>query len=800
MIFNYFKITLRNIWRNKVYALINIAGLTVGMSCALLILMWVQYEMSFDRFHANADRVYRVTTRLDIGDIQGDWALTPYPLGPTFERDYPGVIRAVRFEYESDRALVEYEDKKFFETYLIADPTFFEVFSFPFLRGNPQTALTAIDSIVISERLAEKYFGTENPIGKILKVENHYDCRVTGVIQNVPPNSHLAFDILFSFEYIQSQAWYPKKMQDWGGGYNVYTYLLLQKGFDVERLENKIPDLVHKHLGEFFEVTGGKIEFFLQPLTRIHLQSQLKYDLHGSRNIADIYTLLAIALFVIAIACINSMNLATARSASRAKEIGIRKAVGASKGQLILQFIGEAVLFTLIALIFSFAMVEIALPFFRYISGSSVSCRYLSLPLSSAIACGMVLLVGLLAGFYPALFLSALPSAKALKGGIYNGSSKSLSRNILVVLQFTLSIALMIATTINFHQLNYMKHKDLGFDNEQIISIRVVDDTLKRSPEKLKTTLKGHAGIANVATSSHIPSMAPGINGVVPEGFSSKQFQAMGVIGVDHDFIGTVGIELVAGRNFSKQIKSDQSEAILINETAARQFGWTHPVGKTISRFDRDKKFKKHVIGVVRDFHMQSLHSRIDPLYIYYRPSNSEYIIIKLKPENVSATIRFIKKTWKSFDPAHPFTYQFLDETFNRQYKAEERLGVIFSIFTFLAVFLACLGLFGLTLFTAQKRTKEIGIRKALGAAIVGIILMLAKDFSKWVLIANVIAWPIAYLAMKQWLQNFAYRIDIGIGTFILAALLALVIALLTVGYQAVKAALANPAEALRYE
>jgi len=358
----------------------------------------------------------------------------------------------------------------------------------------------------------------------------------------------------------------------------------------------------------------------------------------------------------------------------------------------------------------------------------------------------------------------------------------------------------MIATAINFHQLNYMKHKDLGFDKEHILAIRIVDGALKRSPEKLKTALKNYAGIANAAVSSHIPSMAPGINGVLPEGFTRKQFQPMGVIGVDHDFLSTMGIKMVAGRNFSPQINTDHSDGILINETASRQFGWVHPVGKTISRFDRDKESKKNVIGVVKDFHIQSLHSRIDPLYIYYRPSNSQYITVKLKPGNVSETIRFLKKTWKSFDPAHPFTYQFLDEAFNRHYKAEERLGIIFSAFTFLAVFLACLGLFGLTLFAAEKRTKEIGIRKALGATIAGIILMLAKDFTKWVLIANVIAWPIAYLAMKQWLQNFAYRIDIGIGTFILAALLALVIALLTVGYQAVKAAMANPVEALRYE
>jgi putative ABC transport system permease protein len=805
MIANYIKIAIRNIQHHKVYSIINIVGLSVGMACTILILLWVQYELSFDRFHKNADRIYRLATNFDVGSLQGKWALSNFPAGPTLQKDYPEVTNVVRFREGRDRVSVEYQQKKFFEKYLFADNTIFDVFTFPLILGNPKFALSSPDAVVISENLAKKYFGQENPIGKILRLENKYDVKVTGVMKNLPPNSHITCEMLFSFEYLKMQPWYKKKMEHWEEGYFNYTYLLLGEGYNFRDLEKKFPALIQKHMSDLLRTTGGKIEYFLQPLRSIHLHSKLlEFEISPNGDIANVVAFTAIALFILLIACINFMYLSTARSASRTKEVGIRKVVGAHRGNLLMQFLGESFLLCFVSIILALGLVELSLPIFQSLSGSPLGYRHVPLFWLLAGLMGILLFTGFVSGCYPSLFLSAFKPIRILSGLFKMKGAGYRFRNILVVIQFIISITLIIGTGIAFEQIHYMKNKPLGFDKDHILTTRIIGESLRRSLELFKKELKRHSGIVNVAAASHIPSLKTYVNAYRPEGFTTKELQPMGVMSIDRDFINTIGVDIIVGRNFSSEITTDPNNAILINETAAKKFGWEDAVGKKIMNLvdedDSELVITKTVIGVVRDFHMEALHNKIVPLYIHNNPDSFGYLTIKLRKGNIPQTMEFIKRIWKEYDPAHPFEFTFLDEVFDRQYKAEDKLSTVFFYFTLISILVACLGLFGLSAFTAERRTKEIGIRKALGASVSGIILMLSKEFTKWVLAANIIAWPIAYYAMNRWLQNFAYRVNISLGIFILAALLAFIIALLTVGYQAVKSARANPINSLRYE
>jgi putative ABC transport system permease protein len=719
--------------------------------------------------------------------------------------NFPEVLNAVRFQRISDKIFVQYKDKKFFETNIfIADDSVFNVFSFPLISGDPESALKTASGIVITENTAKKYFGNENPIGKVIKLENKYPLTVTGVMKNVPQNSHFSVNILVSFKALieLDPDGYRKRMENWTRGIDNYTYLLLQDNTDYKKLEKKFPILIEKHAGEILSGLGGKMAFFLQPLSNIHLHSKLKSEISENGDVVYVYAFTAVAVFILFIACVNFMNLSTARSAGRTKEVGIRKVLGAHRGKLIYQFLGESILLTIISLIIALGLVEVTLPLFCSLSGSPLSPHLVSVYWLILGLCGLLLFVAILAGSYPALFLSAFQPARVLTGRLNTGLSDTRFRNILVVFQFTISIALIAGTSIIFNQIKYMKQKNLGFDKEQVVVLRVIDDSILKSFSSIKDELKNHTAITKVALSSHVPGQSPSFIVFIPEGFTADQSQLMDYISIDSDFIPTMGIEIIAGRNFSSEFASDNSQAILINATAAKQFNWENPIGKTIDWPipDTDKMVSKTVIGVAQDFHTESLHKKIRPLYIDNRTARFRYVSLKLKPLTISDTLSFLRKKWKQIDPAQTFDYFFLDEAFDRQYKADEKLSQIFSYFTFLAIFIACLGLFGLASFTAEKRTKEIGIRKILGASVSGIISLLSKEFTKWVLVANIIAWPIAYLAMNRWLQNFAYRINIGLGTFVLAALLALIIALLTVSYQAVRAARSNPVDALRYE
>jgi putative ABC transport system permease protein len=799
MFSNYLKTALRNIGRHKVYAIINIIGLSIGMACTILILRWVQYELSFDRYHENADRIYRLATDIDLGKMRGRYAVSNYIAGKTLARDFPEVESSVRFQKVPFKLLLQYKDIQFYENNIgLADNTVFDIFTFPLIQGDPRNALNSAFSIVITQDLAHKYFGDKNPIGRIIRANDYFDLTVTGVMQNVPRNSHFIFDALVSFEILRHvHDNYQKEIEEDWMDHDNFTYLLLREAYDYRDLENKFPAFIEKHMGTMLKAIGGKVEYFLQPLTQIHLKSKLVIDTNNG-NIAYVYAFSIIAIFVLSIACINFMNLSTARSMSRAKEVGVRKAHGAQRSKLIHQFFCEAFLLSCVSFVCSMGLVEIALPFFHWLSGIDLSSISIFKPWFILGCLGIVLFVAFVAGLYPAVYLSGFQTIQVLTGRLTTGSAGSPFRNTLVIGQFTISIALIIVSAIIFAQIHYMKHVRLGFNKKQIVVLRMIGDSFEKSIPRIKTELSSFSGVIDVAASSHVPGGISGWHAFVPQGYRLDQTQIMASMSIDPDFIPMTGIQIVDGRNFSDDIIADQAESILINEEAAKRFGWKDPVGKTIRNLLNETN--KTVIGVVSNFHLRSLHHNIMPLYLDYNPANLGYVSIKIKPDELSKTLDFLREKWVEITPARTFDYFFLDEAFDQQYRDDEQLGIILSNFSVLAILIACLGLFGLASFTVERRTKEIGIRKALGASVFGITLLLLKEFTKLILLANVVAWPIAYFSMNRWLQNYAYRIEIGLSAFVLAGFIVLLIAFLAVGYQALKAARADPVDALRYE
>jgi putative ABC transport system permease protein len=799
MLKNYLTAAVRNLLRHKAYSIINIAGLSVGMACTILILLGGQYELSYDRYHENADRIYRLGADIEIGEMRGRYAVSSMPIGPTLQRDYPEVLAAVRFYPHDRKLLAHYKDKKFLEDGIIyTEDSIFDVFTFPLVSGDPKTVLATADSLVITAAMARKYFGSENPIGKILKLEDKVDLKVTGVMQNVPLNSHFTFNMLLSWELLKQDSNYKHWEKQWIE-HKFYTYLLLRNKQDAGQLEHKFAALIQSHMGKILEALDGRIEYFLQPLTGIHLHSDLGLEIEGNGDIVWVYAFSVIGIFILLTACINYMNLATARSINRTKEVGVRKALGANRSNLVYQFFGESVIFSFFSFLFAIGLVELSIPFFRTLIGSDIRFDFLNLPWLVPGSILLVLLVAVIAGCYPALFLSAFHPIRVLTGSFKAGTPNVNFRSLLVVIQYAISTSLVIVTCIVLNQLNYVTHKSLGFDKEHIVCLRARNSSIWRSFDATKSDLNGHSGITAVTAASRLPGQFFQLQVLMPEGTSFKQSQFFEYKSIDPDFIPALGIEISAGRNFSTEFSSDLTEAILINEAAARQFQWDNPIGRKIT-FIEDELITKTVIGVVKDFHLRSLHHMIQPLCLDYRPSSFRYVMVKIKPNRIPEVLQFLEKKWELLQPAFPFDYFFLDEAFGRQYKADEKIARIFTCFTVLAIFIACLGLFGLASFTAEKRTKELGIRKALGASVSEIIWLLSKEFTKWVLVANFIAWPLAYLAMNKWLQNFAYRINIGLGAFVLSAWLALLIALLTVGFQSIRAARANPVDALRYE
>jgi len=779
---NYLKVAFRKIMRQKVFSFINIAGLTIGMAICILILLWVQDELNYDRFHENADNIYRIV--LNDQKYGMRWPVVSIPVGPSLKQEFPEILDSTRV---SDfRGLVTRDEKKYDEIGAYVDPSFLEIFSFPFEKGNPKTALSSPPSMVISQKMAEKFFGYEDPLGKNLKLNNDLDLTVTGIFKNMPRNSYFDLDFLVPFEIFEQRDRDPT---NWGR-FQLYTYILLQDNSSYKELDTKVAGLLQEH-----DVREGpKLE--LEPLRRIHL-----YAADGGGDIRYVYIFAIIAAFILAIACINFMNLTTARSSTRAIEIGMRKVTGARRTDLIKQFIGESVLISLIALVCAIMLVLLLLPTLNNMTDKHLTLNPQGNWSLIVGFLGIVLFTGFLAGSYPALFLSAFKPVNILRGSLLRtrgGRKKTMFRKVLVVLQFTISIFLIISTLVIFKQLHFIQNKNLGYQKDHIISVPLRGNSSQQY-EAFKSELLRNSSVLHVTAVSESPIVIGKIHmGYEWEGKDPEKESRMYEVLVDHDFIKTLDMTILQGRDFSKEYTADISKAFILNEAAVKYMDIESPVGKDFSFGDR----KGTIVGIVKDFHFRPLHEEIEPLVMFCMPGNFSNLCIRVQPDvsGLSGTIRYIESVWNKFAPIFPFQYSFLDATFDRLYRSEQKTGRIFGYFTCLAIFISCLGLFGLAAQISEQRTKEIGIRKVMGASVSAITLLLTKDFMRWIIVSNVIAWPTAYFAMNKWLQNYAYRTSIGLEIFLIAAGLALAIAFLTVSFQSIRAAIANPAHSLRYE
>jgi len=787
---NYLKITLRNTLNHKGYSFINISGLAVGMACCILIFLWVQDELGFDSFHKNYHQLCRAVQYQHNKDgAVFPVAVTSGSLGPAFKDEYPEVLEYVRYR-PIKNVLIRYKDKKFFETgFTFADPSLFKIFTFPFLQGDPESALADPYSLVITKRMAEKYFQNTDPIGKSINFGSLVDFIVSGVIDNVPLNSHLQFDFIGPFETVSKKLGLDIK---WHNNY-YYTYLLLDKNTDVEILTSKIRYYIKKIQPQ------STAEFGIQLLKDIHLRSNYAIDLKGHSEIQSVYVTFfsAIAIFVLIIACINFMNLTTARSANRAKEIAMRKVSGAKRSDIARQFFGESFVVAIFSLVLALFLVALSIPFFNTLSGKQLNVSsFLNLDIILGIL-GITLITGFLSGFYPSLLLSSFKPVGILKGVTGSDTKGSYFRRILVIIQFSLSLILIIGTMIVYQQLDFIQNRKLGYNKDHMIYISM-QGNLQGEYRTFKEEMLKNPNILGVTASSDLPTYTVHSCGrcIEWEGMSPEDHFLIHWYAVDHDFIETFGIEMAAGRSFSKAFSTDSSEGFILNEEAVKQMGIKTPVGKKFQLFGN----KGVIIGVMKNFHFKSLHERIEPLVFYIKPQYSQYVFARISSERIKESLDLIERIHQRFNPGDPLDYGFLDEEIDNLYRVELRTRQIFQYFTILAILISCIGLFGLATFMAEKRTKEIGIRKVMGASISGIVLLLSKDITRWILLANIIGWPLAFLVMKNWLQNFAYRITPGIWTFILSGLLVLFIALFTIIYQAVKAATANPIDSLRYE
>lgn len=811
---NYFIVALRNFRKFKIYSFINIFGLAIGLACCILIFLHVHAELSFDRFHEKADRLFRVIQVRSGSQGEQQVAYTMAPFGPALVNEFPGVEASTRL-FQGWRLTVKREATgptgQIVRRSFFTDESFFKLFDFQLIAGDRNRALSAPGAVVLTATLAKQLFGDEEPLGQPLQIEaedfpefGQTAFTVTGVLRSIPPNSHLDFNLLISQSTLERFETVRGMLTDWSDT-NVITYVLLKNPADRANLEAKLGEFNLTHRGQ---EAAAQRRFYLQPLGDIHFGSAeigAEYNFHEGQ-IVYVYVFALIAIFIAAIACINYMNLATARSMKRAKEIGLRKVIGAKRGQMIGQFIIESLLSAVIAFLLAIGLVEVMLPYFNSLAGANLSLRIAGNASVFLGLLGLVLLVGLVAGSYPAFYLSRLEPAAVLKGELKAGAQKSRLRQGLVVVQFALSILMIVATLVVLQQLNYARHKKLGFNQDQLVVIDINSDDVQSNFLTVKNELLRDAAIRGVTVSSRVPGDWKNFRRIqaVKEGQAETEAQQMYFNGVDEDFIGVYEIDLVQGRNFSRALATD-STAVILNETAAKLLFTDSPSGQIIRVPAYD--FTGHVIGVVRDFHFHSLHDKIEPMVMGFMPAGGhhavhgiDYFTLRIAAGNVQPTIDFITKVHGQFDPINPIEYAFLNQWWVDLYNGDERLGRIFGISAGLAILIACIGLFGLAAFIAEQRTKEIGVRKILGASISSLVVLLSKEFTRFVLLGLLVAAPLAYFAMNKWLQNFAYRIDIGWWVFALAGGLALFIALLTVSTQAIKAALANPVESLRYE
>lgn len=810
MIKNYFKIAVRNLMRHKFISGVNLFGLTVGITCCLLILSYIMHELSYDKYHKRAANIYRVNRTFYNAETKAVnlalGAVAP-PIGPLLQNDFPEIKEVSRVLQVANIAF-RYEDKRFNERDLyFADENFFDLFDVAVTKGNKDRALDEPYSVMLSEETAKKYFGANDPLDKMVKIDNQIIAKITGVFKAFPSNSHFHPEILVSFNTLKDTAIYGEEQLRTNWGNNAFfTYLLLPEKYNPKNLEAQFPAFLNRHYPQSANnrfKPSDWTSLSLTKLTDIHLYSHKDDELEENGDIKRVYIFSAIALFILLIACINYMNLSTARSVLRAKEIGVRKTIGAGKRELITQFLTESIFVAWVATLLAFGLTWIALPWLNELSGLQLSFNALLKPEVILSLLVVPFIVGVFSGLYPALFLSSFQPVKVLKGIVKVGGGSISLRRALVVLQFAVSIILMISTIVVFQQLGYMQNKSLGFDRNHVVILNY-NSTLAETYDGFRNELLNNASIKGVGRSSRIPTgrLLDASGAQIKRGDSLVPSSAeIKSVGGDDGFLSTYGVNVIAGRNFSRQRGLLDTSAFLINEAALKALGLPSPQAAIGKEFQYGRR-KGEIVGVFNDFHFESMHERILPIALSMPTSQASYgqISIKIAGNNIPGALSHIENTWKKFLPEMPYEYNFLDNNFDRLYEAEQRQGTVFVVFAFIAIFIACLGLFGLSAFAISQRVKEIGIRKVLGADVSSIVGLLSKDFLKLVLVAAIIAFPVAWYAMHQWLQDFAYRIGISWWVFLLAALIATIIAFVTISFQSLKAATSNPVKNLRTE
>jgi putative ABC transport system permease protein len=790
---NHLKIAFRSLWKHKIFSLINVLGLSVGMSACFLIALYVHFELSYDQFHTKAERIYRLVTDIKTPSETLEVDVSTWSTAPNLKNDFPEVeafTRINRANFMIRKGNVPFKDEKVF----FADSSLFHVFDFKLIKGNPSTVLKEQLSIVLTEKTAKKYFGNVDPIGQILMISgSDMTATVTGVMQDIPANSHIKADLFVSMSTFTQRM--NKDLDANWGDFGAVTYLLLKPGSISETLQRKLPAFLENHAGKMFKATNVLYILSLEPLRQIYLNSPRGDNEKGSAK--NVYIFSAIALFILLIACINFINLSTARSAERAKEVGIRKSFGAGRMLLARQFLSESILISLLAFIFALFLSAALIPWFNNLSGKIISNGLLESPSFLAIMFISSILIGFIAGIYPAWVLSSFEPVKVLKGRFTTSFRGVLLRKGLVTFQFSISIMLIIATLVVYSQMTFMRDRDLGFNKEQMLVIQAEGDREQRA---FMQSLNGIPGIRATASSSSIPGGS--IDGAYSELENNRGDLQVGHLGlylVDFEYIPLYKLNIVAGRSFSRAFSTDTSQAMIINEAATKLLGYNTPqqaVGKKFKQWGREGK----IIGVIKDFHFTSLHEKISPLTMRIDPVDARLVSVKLNGGNIRNTLSAIESNWKSFMPDRPFSYYFLNEFFDRQYRREERFEKLFFNFSMLAIFISCLGLLGLSSYSTLQRTREIGVRKVLGASTAHIVSLLSKDFLKLVLLAFVLASPLAWYGMNLWLENFAYQTDIKWWIFPATALLAVCIAFATICFQSIRAALMNPVESLKVE
>jgi ABC-type antimicrobial peptide transport system permease subunit len=788
MLVNYIKITLRNIKRHKGYSFLNIAGLVVGMVCTILILLWIQDEISYDKFHEHARSLYLVATQTHQGDEINVEAGSPPALAPALKSEYPEVVNASRLQSGAISAVLKYKNKIFNENIRLTDPAFLEMFTFPLIKGDVKTALAHPHSIVLTEEVAKKYFGDDNPIGKVLQVDNSADFIVGGVLQNIPDNSIIRFEFLAPLSYLLERVDRSDYLSTWYN-YSFLTFIQIQENVHVDEFNQKIMGRIQRGKPDS---TGAS---FLCAYTQLYLHGLTG---RGGR-ITQVRMFGLLAFLILLVACINFVNLTTARSAVRAKEVGLRKVIGADRKSLIRQFYGESLVISFLSIVIAVGIVAVLLQPFNNLVGKDLNAeRLLQLPL--ILQClAVAVLTGLLAGFYPALFLSAFQPSHILRGTLLQRGRKPYLRRVLVIFQFAVSVTLIVGTAVIYKQVSFLRGMDLGFESRNLLYIPL-NGELRQHAETAKLEFLKHPGILGVSLTSHSPT---GIywdgHNWDWEGRKPETNPWITYFSTDEDFLNTFNAEMAAGSFYKKEFTSGTSESmgkVVINQTFARIMGIKNPVGTRLTH----EGHTYTVIGVVRDFKTEPLYRTLEPLVVFYRPKRFQYGFIRVNPESTRGVLRHIEMVYKKYNPEFPFSYFFLEEDFRRLYRSEQQLGVLINTFAGLGVLISCLGLFGLAAFMAERRTKEVGIRKILGASTGNIFRLLSMEFVLLVALANVFAWPVAYWFMRNWLQDFAYRTTIGWELFLMAGLLSFGIALLTVGWQSFSASSKNPVEALRYE